>query len=356
MVYQYRPSVAESDACLTDAFGVGPRYLYTMGLRCLLGHEYANREVEREREERGNEVVVTYRTVETCDRCGERRIVSENKEVRPIRNPREDDVTTGLGGGGGGVTPDLGGSEADADADADADAETATVTTTDTAPTAGEEPTPTEPVSTGDDAEASVAAESEGDANAGAEPDPTPNPAEEDAVILDDDSSDDDGRGHGEWPAGDAGPEPESGPEPEPEPESESEPAETDPDTVDDGATVVSGDEGWPEPGGEDEGFDAEPSDGEPTEVSFGGGLTPEPADAAANGEDEAATNGTTGAVAGKQFVAAEDVERVGEESAGETEFFCPNCGYARAAGGSSMRAGDICPECHKGYIAERER
>ena len=65
MVYQYRPATAQSDARLTDAFGVGTRYPYTMGLRCLLGHEYANREVEREREERGNEVVVTYRTVET---------------------------------------------------------------------------------------------------------------------------------------------------------------------------------------------------------------------------------------------------------------------------------------------------
>ena len=72
MVYQYRRSPPGSDARLTDAFGVGRRYPYTMGLRCLLGHEYANREVEREREERGNEVVVTYRTVETCDRCGER--------------------------------------------------------------------------------------------------------------------------------------------------------------------------------------------------------------------------------------------------------------------------------------------
>jgi len=89
-------------------------------------------------------------------------------------------------------------------------------------------------------------------------------------------------------------------------------------------------------------------------DVSFGGGVTPEGNDAAANGEAEGA-NGA-GAVAGKQFVAAEDVEPVSEESAGRTEFFCPNCGYVRTAGGSSMRAGDICPDCHKGYIAERER
>jgi len=310
-----------------------------MGLRCLLGHEYANREVEREREERGNEVVVTYRTVETCDRCGERRVVSENKEVRPIRNPREDDVTTGLGGGG--VTPDLGG-QAEGDAPAETEAATDAPSVADETPTATADAasTPTEPASAGDDA--GTAADAAGGADP--EPDPTPDPAEEDAVILDETTDDgDDDRSHGEWPGADAEGEDERAAESAAEP-------------IDDGATVVSGDDGWPEPQGDDEGFDAEPSDSEPTDVSFGGGLTPEGADAAANGEAEAATNGTTGTVAGKQFVAAEGVERVAEESAGETEFFCPNCGYVRAVGGSSMRAGDICPDCHKGYIAEREQ
>ncbi|AZH26891.1 DUF7093 family protein [Haloplanus aerogenes] len=312
-----------------------------MGLRCLLGHEYANREVEREREERGNEVVVTYRTVETCDRCGERRIVSENKEVRPVRNPRDDEVTTGLGGDAGGVTADMGESPGEDDAPAAAETEPAP---TPQPETPNEESTPA--AST---AEPTDVPDAEGAASA----DETATDADEtddvdDAIILDDDGTDEGGadRSHGEWPE----PDTESEMEPEPEPE---------PDTVDDGATVVSGDEGWPDTEGEDEGFDAEPSDGTPTEVSFGGGLAPERADETASGEAEAAaaTNGTTGgSVAGKQFVAAEEVERVGEEGDGETEFFCPNCGYARVAGGSSMRAGDICPECHKGYIAERER
>jgi len=347
MVYQYRPAATQSDARLTDAFGVGTRYPYTMGLRCLLGHEYANREVEREREERGNEVVVTYRTVETCDRCGERRIVSENKEVRPVRNPREDEVTTGLGGG---VTPDMGESAGEGDASADAESD----------PTPTPEPPDGEPTSAAStageptdvpDAEGGAPAEEAESATTDAD-EPAPTNDVDDAIILDDDAGDEPetGRSHGEWPEPDAEAEPTTDPEPEPEPE---------PDTVDDGATVVSGDDGWPEPDGDDEGFDAEPSDGTPTEVSFGGGLAPERADEAANGEAgaAAATNGTTGgSVAGKQFVAAEEVERVGEESDGETEFFCPNCGYARVAGGSSMRAGDICPECHKGYIAERER
>ena len=35
---------------------------------------------------------------------------------------------------------------------------------------------------------------------------------------------------------------------------------------------------------------------------------------------------------------------------------FCPECDWLRAVGASSARAGDICPECKQGYIAERER
>jgi hypothetical protein len=290
-----------------------------MGIRCLLGHEYANREVEREREERGDEVVVTYRTVETCDRCGERRVISENKEVRPIRNPREEDVTTELGGAGA-TTPDLGGPGADDTEPADAAVSDATGD--DTAPRSESEPGPTAPGDGGADAEGSAA---------------EPDPAAEDAVILGDGTDDDDDtdRGHGEWPAADVEAPTADGTAAVPGSGTEE--------------TTVGGGDGWPDPRGDDEGFDAEPADGEPANISFGGGLTPEAA-------DEAATNGTERAVAGKQFVAAESVEPVGEESTGETEFFCPNCGFARVVGGSSMRAGDICPDCHKGYIAERER
>ena len=54
-----------------------------MGLRCsLFGHRYGEHEVEREREERGNEVVVITKEYKVCTVCGERILVSENKEVR----------------------------------------------------------------------------------------------------------------------------------------------------------------------------------------------------------------------------------------------------------------------------------
>lgn len=53
-----------------------------MGLRCsLLGHDYADRDVERERADHGDEMVTTVRTTETCRRCGHRRVVSENTEI-----------------------------------------------------------------------------------------------------------------------------------------------------------------------------------------------------------------------------------------------------------------------------------
>jgi serine/threonine protein kinase len=37
-------------------------------------------------------------------------------------------------------------------------------------------------------------------------------------------------------------------------------------------------------------------------------------------------------------------------------EFYCPNCDHAWTAGASSIRAGDICPECKRGYLAERKQ
>ena len=37
-----------------------------------------------------------------------------------------------------------------------------------------------------------------------------------------------------------------------------------------------------------------------------------------------------------------------------QREYFCPDCGHAETVGVSSMREGDICPECYRGYIDER--
>ncbi|WP_255151974.1 DUF7093 family protein [Halorarius halobius] len=67
-----------------------------MGLKCtLLGHSFDETDVEREREERGSEVVTIVQEVERCSRCGETRVVSENKEVTSIVEPDDVDGATG---------------------------------------------------------------------------------------------------------------------------------------------------------------------------------------------------------------------------------------------------------------------
>ena len=133
--------------------------------------------------------------------------------------------------------------------------------------------------------------------------------------------------------------------------------------------------DGWPDHEGADEGYSATPNGDVDAEFA-GNGLTPE-----VNGgapDDPAAVDGITvggGAAEGARANAGTDSDaepgsdtgtgegfvRAGESTADDVpadrvEFYCPNCGHARVAGASSIRAGDICPECKQGYIAERER
>lgn len=66
------------------------RHLLTMTLKCtLFGHRYGEPAVERDRDEEGSEVVSTIREIETCVRCGESRVVSENTEVTTLETPEE---------------------------------------------------------------------------------------------------------------------------------------------------------------------------------------------------------------------------------------------------------------------------
>lgn len=61
-----------------------------MSLKCsIFGHDFGDPETEQEREEQGNEVVTTTRKVETCTRCGETRVISENKEVTSLETPSD---------------------------------------------------------------------------------------------------------------------------------------------------------------------------------------------------------------------------------------------------------------------------
>ncbi|MFB6091662.1 MAG: hypothetical protein ABEK02_01485 [Haloquadratum sp.] len=420
-----------------------------MGLKCrLLGHAYGEPEVERNREEQGDEVVVTIREVQTCERCGAEQVVSQNKEVTSIRSPDEVGLDEGAADEGGATpTPEAGAQDA-------AEGGTAPEREGDGPSGRGDAASPAstpeeweqaEPKASGDRpggraerAGTGDGAASDGDGDGAmaqideAEPDAGGDGWEtgsddwddvdgdgdgDDAVILDTDETE---RDETQWPEEtDADPTraaAESGAAENAAPAtSEASPAETgDDERVTNDAEIIDADHGetdahggssadahddasgdrdrgdwpereghessaseWPEHDREDEGFAAQADAA--TEMEFGGnGLTPE-----VNGQPDPETNGEAPATAGGERSQSLDgvapaesrrtqrradstgdgFARAGESTTLEAdvpddrvEFYCPNCGYARVAGESSMRAGDICPECKQGYIAERER
>ncbi|WP_410765757.1 hypothetical protein [Haloferax sp. DFSO60] len=315
-----------------------------MGLTCrLLGHSFGDTETEREREERGDEVVVSVREIQVCSRCGHEHVVSENKEVTAIRSPEEVGMTDGeadtVAAGFEPAEPKPGESNDD-----DAVIETAPDPVTEAEQQAPEQVAET-------DADAAVEADEpveEVEAEAETETLDEP-PVTDDAIILDDDGADE--RDRTQWPddveveTEDPAPTPTDGDDAE-FIDADAEAGETD--------TGESRDYGaWPDPPGEDEGFDARPDDGELSSISFSGGLTPESNDAAnaeSNGEFIEAPSGSD-----DDFVRASETSRNTDVPDDAVEYYCPNCGHARGASSSSMRAGDICPECRKGYIAERQ-
>lgn len=333
-----------------------------MGIKCrLLGHAYGNPEVDRSREEQGDEVVVTVRNVKVCERCGDERVVNQTREVTSVRSPDEVDL--------------------------DADAATA-----------GEESdaspvTPVDPSSTDDAPDAGPGVEPAADATDdgwetgsdewdGVEADTDV----DDAVILDDETSDNETQ-WSEEPEPDAEPRSDSDVPPDETPTAEGDGAAGDAtggeivDAAGDaGAEAdaaeptrewpdhddVGGAGGWPDHDASDEGYSATPNDG--VDAAFeSNGLTPEvngsstdaaELDGVASVDDRVAeatyaSGDADGEVEG--FVAAGEPQSGSDAPDDRVEFYCPNCEYTRAAGRSSLRAGDICPECKRGYIAERE-
>lgn len=295
-----------------------------MGLRCLIGHDYGRSRTTEDRDDHGDEVVVTVREFRECARCGHRKVISENKEVTAKPEGSEGAEP------GGEPSVESGG------------------------------PPPPEY----DDVSA----------------------AEDDGVILES-GSPPEGRGHGEWPAmDDDGPKESTDPRDWPEV-----------DTTDDGGSDADPPGEWPEAEGQDEGFDAEPDDGRGVEdVDFRGGLTPEssgpsiddpgaddddvveapgddatdPADFTRSSMDrEGGTGSPRGRPEGPNDGSRGDVDsgftsaEGGPSPAGgqrlsatDTEVVCPECGHTAPGQSTSLRPGDICPECRRGYLAERAR
>jgi len=347
-----------------------------MGLRCLLGHDFGEPELQREREEDGNEVVTTVTEVKTCARCGETQIVSENTEVTTMEQLAEEAAvgaeTTGSAAGAGEGTaadaaptaaaePSAAGSSSVVDI-GEADAETEDAVIIDEGPTDAE--SDAEPAG-----DAPTATESEGDIS-----------GDEGAELLDEGSDDDGGSVGDDEHAGSA----ETDIEEEPtageaadgddgvilDEETEAEVGERErgawPD-VEDAQPSGENPTPWPEQRGEDEGFSAEIDDGDADgNVEFGGGLTPEAAEAAADEDVEYVTapeSSEAGTAGDADRSAVDDGVPITHGSSPDlgtasddvtTEYYCPECEMTRSADGNSMRAGDICPECKRGYIDER--
>jgi DNA-directed RNA polymerase subunit RPC12/RpoP len=146
--------------------------------------------------------------------------------------------------------------------------------------------------------------------------------AEDDGIILDDDSEEP-RRGRGEWPeaSGDDEPEDEGSDEPEPWPDEGSGLAPDEPAASEPTGPDVDPLEAGPEPTGE-------PGDG---------------SSATESGEETAEADAT-----------AEAAEPSPRPDNRNTEFVCPDCGETWPSRNASLRPGDICPDCRRGYLDER--
>ena len=131
------------------------------------------------------------------------------------------------------------------------------------------------------------------------------------------------------------------------------------PPTPTDDAEIVDGDGGaWPSHDTDDEGYDAQPDDAA-SDVSVDGMQPSVDPESLLDDEDTefvasepAATGPTTNGTGPGEEATGVDLSTTHDDSSGE--YFCPDCGHAEPVGGSSMRKGDICPECMRGYIDER--
>jgi DNA-directed RNA polymerase subunit RPC12/RpoP len=287
-----------------------------MGIKCsLFGHAFGETNVEREREEQGSEVVSTIREIQTCTRCGERRVVSENKEVTTLETP--DDVelddqseqqTTQpeqQGDRPGQQTDQSGAGPAIAEAEAQVG---------DDGSTTADEPADVEDTELTEDESAGVE-ESES-----VEEEP---PVTDDAEILDEDDEDEPEREPGEWPQEAADEEASTGPSDEEFSQFEYDDEES---SVDEDKT------------------DAEFIDAD------------DDADAASEPEGDSAPEPET-----NEWPSEEEIDAASEpESAGpgavtvpEGSFVCEGCGFSTQVESSSLREGDFCPECHKETLVQ---
>ncbi|AAV46934.1 DUF7093 family protein [Haloarcula marismortui] len=279
-----------------------------MGLKCsVLGHKYGETTVEREREEQGSEVVITIQERETCERCGNTRIVSENKEVTAIETPSD-------------IASDLVEDESESET-----AETESPPEDEPADSAAE---PTDEGTERSDGWDSVddpvkAPGDSGVGDNGGDDEPV-DPSADDAEIIDD--SDSEGSGDVELD------EPTTTVDvPDAESEEPVTEDETDPEK-DDG--LILGEEAESESTGDDR----QPGEWPDEPGDDGDGWSPETMPVDSGTDDDSGVESTSDSAV----------------TVPEGEFACPECGFTTEVESTSLRAGDFCPECHKGSLITR--
>jgi ssDNA-binding Zn-finger/Zn-ribbon topoisomerase 1 len=176
------------------AYGSQGEIFVVMSFKCsVFGHAYGDSEIEREREEDGSEVVTTIQERQTCTRCGETRVVSENKEVTTLETAADivgDDLA---GDTSEGPTPD-------ADGTADEGETRASHSVADETPVERETDPDPEPETVGVDESVDAAEVVEAEPTTDPDPAPDPDPETDDGVILDDEEDDEPEREPGAWP------------------------------------------------------------------------------------------------------------------------------------------------------------
>ncbi|ERG95467.1 hypothetical protein [Haloquadratum walsbyi] len=328
-----------------------------MGLTCrFLGHTFGDPEIEHTREERGNEVVATVRKTQTCNRCNIEQIISQNKEVTAIRPTETDEIDTSDGGetntssSGWESAPDRAHVRVDDSMDTsqdDSPVDDAVIL--DNGETEHDEtqwPADTE-ISARADAEESTTVEQDGesspeqytdtgaeilDPNTTGETATTSNTDTMQETSTKEDMTTSSGRTRKEWSTSER-------------------------NTLD--AESQTAPEPWPDLPGEDEGYTAQP-DADRVSIEFGGeGLTPQVESRSAESESKQIETD----LSARDDTKPRSFTHVSETSRPEStvpdsrvELYCPHCEHSHPADISSMRAGDICPECQNEYINERER
>jgi len=273
-----------------------------MGLKCsVLGHKFGDATVERDREEQGSEVVITIREIETCRRCEEERVVSENKEVTTLETPDEpadpgEDREAEPADDADQSPPE----SVDESADDGADRDDA-VAVSESADDEFADPI--------DDADGAAVGDAPVDGAEGAEI----LEAEADDDVADDELADPsiEETGIGSDPV-------------------EEEPVEDDAVFIDE-----EDDEGDERDGGREPGAWPE----EPNE---------EPDDAWSPNDALDEETPITAPDAGTENNAAVTIP--------DGQFRCPQCGYTTLVEDSSLRAGDFCPDCRKGSLVHEPR